>query len=86
MTRIPFVQCPVCDGEVVEKDVEKLLRGGIHIAAVKVRADVCLRCGERLYPQETVRYFAHIRTKLKRHEIADFRPLGQSFLVPEPGR
>lgn len=86
MTQIPFVNCPVCGGEIIEKDVEKLLRGGSHIAAVTVRAEVCLRCRERLYPQETVRFFAHIRAKLKRQEIADFQALGQSFLVPEPSR
>ena len=86
MTQMPFVQCPVCGGEMVEKDVEKLLRGGSHIAAVTVRAEVCLRCGERLYAQEIVRYFAHIRAKLKRQEFTDFQPLGQSFLVPEPSR
>jgi YgiT-type zinc finger domain-containing protein len=82
MTQMPFVQCPVCGGEMVEKEVEKLLRGGIHLAVVAVRAEVCLRCGERLYSQETVRYFANIRTKLKRQETADFQPLGQSFIVP----
>jgi len=80
---MPFEQCPVCGGEMVEKEVEKLLRGGVHTAVVKVRAEVCLRCGERLYAQETVRRFAHIRTQLKRQETSDFQPLGQSFLVPE---
>jgi YgiT-type zinc finger domain-containing protein len=85
MTQMPFAQCPVCGGEMVEKEVEKLLRGGRHIAVVKTYAEVCLRCGERLYPQETVRYFAHIRAKLKRQETADFQPLGQSFLVTEQG-
>ena len=34
---------------VVEKGVEKLLRGGLHAAVVTVRAEVCLRCGEHLY-------------------------------------
>jgi YgiT-type zinc finger domain-containing protein len=86
MTQMPFVQCPVCSGEMVEKEVEKLLRGGLHFAAVKVRAEVCLRCGERLYSQETVRYFANIRTKLKRQETADFQTLGQSFVVPAHSR
>ena len=32
---MPFSKCPVCGGDIVEKDVEKLLRGGIHIAMVK---------------------------------------------------
>jgi YgiT-type zinc finger domain-containing protein len=51
---MPFNKCPACGGEMVEKDVEKLLRGGIHTAVLTVRAEVCLRCGERLYSQETV--------------------------------
>lgn len=29
---VPFKKYPVCGGELVEKDVEKLLRGGIHTA------------------------------------------------------
>jgi YgiT-type zinc finger domain-containing protein len=78
---MPFPECPVCGGEMIEKEVEKLLRGGIHTAAIKVRAEVCLRCGERLYPQETVRLFEQIRNKLERQEVSEFRPLGQSFQV-----
>jgi YgiT-type zinc finger domain-containing protein len=78
---MPFDKCPVCGGEMVEKDVEKLLRGGIHTAVLTVHAEVCLRCGERLYSQETVRRFEQIRAKLERQEVADFQPLGQSFQV-----
>ncbi len=78
---IPFPKCPVCGGEMVEKEVEKLLRGGVHTAVIRVRAEVCLHCGERLYPQETVRRFEQIRAKLKRQDVDDFEPLGQSFQV-----
>lgn len=78
---MPFSRCPVCGGELAEKEVEKLLRGGVHTAILKVRAEVCLRCGERLYPQETVRCFEQIRGKLERHDLAEFQPLGQSFQV-----
>ena len=76
-----FDKCPICGGELAEKDVEKLLKGGIHTAVLKVRADVCLRCGERLYSVETVRRFEQIRQKLERQEVAEFQPLGQSFQV-----
>jgi YgiT-type zinc finger domain-containing protein len=76
---MPFPKCPVCGGEMVEKEVEKLLRGGIHTAAITVKAEVCLHCGERLYTPETVRRFEQIRTKLARKEVAEFQPLGQSF-------
>jgi len=61
----PFVGCPVCGGEIVEKEVEKLLRGGVDTAVVKVHADVCTHCGERLYLQETVRRFERMREKLE---------------------
>jgi len=78
---MPFEKCPVCGGELVEKNVEKLLRGGVHVAVVEVHAEVCLRCGERLYSEETVRRFEQIRAKLARYEVEGFRPMGQSFKV-----
>ena len=78
---LPFEKCPVCGGVVVEKEVEKLLSGGKNTAVLKVKAEVCLHCGERLYSQETVGRFEQIRTKLVRQDTADFQPLGQSFQV-----
>ena len=54
---MPFTQCPVCGGELVEKQVEKLLRGGCHTALICVSAEVCLHCGEHLYSQDVVRRF-----------------------------
>ena len=78
---LPFSKCPVCGGEVVEKEVEKLLRGGLHTAVVTVGAEVCLHCGERLYSKETISRFEQIRGKLARQEVAKFQPLGQSFQV-----
>jgi len=65
----------------VEKQVEKLLRGGAHTAVLEVWAEVCLRCGERLYTLETVRQFEQVRAKLERGEVGDFQPLGRSFKV-----
>ncbi len=77
----PFDKCPICNGELAEKEVEKLLKGGVHTAIIKVKADVCLHCGERLYSQETVKLFEEIRRKLERKEVASFQPIGQSFQV-----
>ena len=76
-----FERCPVCGGELVEKEVEKLLRGGVDTATVRVSAEVCLSCGERIYSQEDVRRFERIRAKLQRRETDEFRPLGKSFEV-----
>ena len=76
-----FDKCPVCGGELAGRQVEKLLRGGNHTAVLEVAAEVCLRCGERLYSPETVRRFEEIRGKLARQDVAEFQPLGQSFRV-----
>lgn len=78
---MPFEKCPLCGGEMRVKEVEKLLRGGIHVAVMRVEAEVCLHCGEQLYAPETVRRFEEIRKKLEHQEIEAFQPLGQSFQV-----
>jgi hypothetical protein len=55
--------------------------GCANTAVLKVCAEVCLRCGERLYSQETVRRFEQIRAKLERHETEEFRTIGVSYQV-----
>jgi YgiT-type zinc finger domain-containing protein len=77
----PFEKCPVCGGELSERVVEKLLRGGADTAIIRVTAQVCLRCGERLYPVETVKRFEAIRAQLERKETTGLEPIGTSFQV-----
>ena len=79
---IPFDTCPVCGGEVVVKQTEKLLRGGVNLATMTVSAEVCLRCGERLYAPDTIRLFEQIRQKLNAQDVEEFEPLGRAFHVP----
>jgi YgiT-type zinc finger domain-containing protein len=81
MATRPFKKCPVCGGELMEKQVEKVLRGGAHTAVAAAKAEVCLHCGERVYDQETVRRFEQIRKKLKTYDVSDFEPMGTSFKV-----
>jgi len=78
---IPFDKCPICGGELEEREVEKLLRGGDHTAVLKVQAEICLHCGERLYAIETVKLFENIRNRLKREQFSGFLPLGRLFMV-----
>jgi YgiT-type zinc finger domain-containing protein len=77
----PFDKCPVCDGEMIEKEMEKLLKGGANTAVVKVKAEVCLQCGGRLYPETMVRRFESIRQKLAREDVAEFQQLGRTYQV-----
>ena len=74
-----LIKCPRCGGELVQKKVEKLLRGGVNFATVTVPAHVCLDCGELLFCLETIRRFEKIRGQLAREELSEFEPLGQSF-------
>lgn len=76
-----FEVCPVCGGELVEKKVEKLLRGGTDTATLEAGALVCLRCGERLYPEDTVRLFQKVRTRLERGETDGLALVGNAYEV-----
>ncbi len=55
-------------------------RGGFSI---KVAAEVCWHCGERLYAEDVVRTFEEMRGKLKKQDFSYLRSLGQSFTVEE---
>ena len=77
----PFDKCPICGNDIVEKAVEKLLRGGKNTAVVNVRAEVCLHCGERLYSEDQVQIFEQIRAKLARGETQSYQHLGHSYQI-----
>ena len=79
----PFEKCPVCGGDLEDRQVEKILRGAGNTVSMRVTADVCLHCGERLYSEDIVKAFEAIRGKLSKHEFSHFRSLGQSFTVDE---
>lgn len=65
----------------IEKDVEKLLKGGFNTALLHVKAEVCLKCGERLYSMDVINKFNDVRTKLAADEVNEFHELGRSFEV-----
>ena len=79
----PFENSPVCGGDLTNKQVEKLLGGVGNTVSMRVTADVCLHCGERLYAEDVVRSFEEIRGKLRKQEFRHLRSLGQSFTVDE---
>ncbi len=74
-------KCPRCSGKVIEKMVKEVLCGGINTAFLKVKAGVCLHCGERLYTPDTVKQFEEIESKLQDQKTDDFQPVGKSFQV-----
>ncbi len=78
---MPFEQCPVCGGNLEEKEVEKILRGGTDTAVVKVHAEVCTHCGERLYSKDDIQRFDEIRKKLEQHQTKGFHQKGKFYEV-----
>ena len=77
----PFDKCPICNGEMASKIIEKLLRGGNNTATLLVQAEICLSCGEKLFSEETVKRFQYIREQLTSGQVAEFEPMGQAFRV-----
>jgi len=77
----PFEKCPVCGGELVEKEVEKIIRGGVNTAVLRVQAEVCLKCGERLYSAELIKRFDQILDKLEKQDVSEFQQMGYSYEV-----
>jgi len=74
-------KCAVCGGQMLEKKVEKLLRGGINMASLNVMAEVCLHCGERFYTPEIIERFEKIELKLQQEETRNFQMVGHAFQV-----
>lgn len=79
----PFDKCPICGGKLENKQVEKIVRGGGNTVSLKVSAEVCPRCGERLYAEDVVKSFEQIRAKLRKQEFSQLKSTGQSFTVGE---
>ncbi|HKB70902.1 MAG TPA: YgiT-type zinc finger protein [Thermoanaerobaculia bacterium] len=77
----PFDKCPLCGGELVDRIVEKLLRGGVDTAVLKVQAEVCARCAGRIYTQKAIRQFEAVRARLEKKETAGLQPVGRTFHV-----
>ncbi|MBF0337737.1 MAG: YgiT-type zinc finger protein [Nitrospirae bacterium] len=76
-----FEKCPLCNGELVEKEVEKILMGSGNTATISVRAEVCIHCGEKLYSKEVINRFEEIREQLKHGNIEEFIEIGKSYQV-----
>jgi hypothetical protein len=65
----------------MEKEVEKVLRGEANTAILKMKAEVCVHCRERLYRPETLAYFEEIREKLSKEDVGECEPVGKTYQV-----
>ena len=73
-------KCPICGGEVREKEVTEVLTGGKNTTFIKLKAGVCLHCGDRLFSSDTIKQFEEIETKLKKQKTIAQRFLSRRSL------
>jgi YgiT-type zinc finger domain-containing protein len=77
-------RCARCgSNDLEDKDVEKLVRGGDDVAALRVRATVCHHCGERYLSEDAIHALEQARRDLAEGRLTRFRTLGH-VLAPQP--
>lgn len=59
----PFKTCPVCSGELENKQVKRRLKvkGGV-VLYMGVDAEVCLHCGKMLFAEDVIKLFVALST------------------------
>ncbi|OGX51534.1 MAG: hypothetical protein A3G37_02990 [Omnitrophica WOR_2 bacterium RIFCSPLOWO2_12_FULL_46_30] len=77
------MECVICGSEIREKEVLEELREKNNHLLVKVRAEVCLNCGERYYASGIVDKLISLKESFKKrglklHEIGKVYELIQS--------
>ena len=72
--------CPVCGGVVVEKHVEKIVRGGNDVAVLHVLAGVSTKCGERLYDADTHQQIDRVRRNLIENHHGAMKQVGNVYV------
>lgn len=72
-------QCPICGSPLAHETVEKLLRGGNNIAALRVQAGVCKKCGEIVFDAPTHQRFERVRHQLEQEQLDEFTLIGRAF-------
>jgi YgiT-type zinc finger domain-containing protein len=70
--------------DLADKNVEELVRSGKYVVAVRVKATVCDRCGERYFDGTTLRLLEGVRERVGRGDLAGLQVTGQ-LLEPIPG-
>ncbi len=63
------MRCVICRGEIKEKEVLEEVRENNNYLLVKVKAEVCLNCGERYYASGVVDKLIGLKESLRKHRL-----------------
>lgn len=63
------MKCVICGGKIKEKEVLEEVKENNNHLVVKVKADVCLNCGERYYASGVVDKLVNLKENLRKHNL-----------------
>lgn len=63
---LKFDECPVCSGNIVEKEVTKVITSSNKQIPVKLPASVCCKCSEQFFSLDSVKKLEQMRSQLER--------------------
>ena len=71
--------CPVCGGEVIVKDITRMVKGGDNALVMKVEAGVCHKCGEEIFDYDTLQRIEKARKDLMENKTEQFKKIGNLY-------
>jgi len=74
------MRCVLCGGELRNKIVEEEVSKGGDSILTRVKAEVCVNCNERYYPEGTIDRLIQLREKLEKKKVK-LREIGKVYKV-----
>lgn len=76
------MRCVICGGELTEKEVLEEVREDNSHLLVKVKAEVCLNCGERYYASGVVDKLVELKENSGKHGLK-LREIGKVYEIAD---
>jgi YgiT-type zinc finger domain-containing protein len=63
---LTFDECPVCAGQIIEKEVTKVISRGKQKTVLKLPGYVCCKCSEQFYPPKSIKHIEKVIAELEK--------------------
>ena len=74
------MKCVLCGGRLAEKNIEEEVRVEYDHVMVKVKAEVCVNCGERYFNEGVVDYLRTVKHDLEKKKLK-MRQIGSVYEI-----
>jgi hypothetical protein len=72
-------RCTSCGAPTVYRRVEHVVPGPVDVVRVEVDAEVCTKCGLKIFDRASILRFEEIRAKLANGDVSQFTPVGHAY-------